>query len=142
MQADKLFEKIENNNPVDFGDIFTKSIDLFKKVWSQGFIHLLISMLIVLPLVLIMYIPIFALAGLAGFEPGYSGYDYGHEELSVGLGILFVILVIVMSMLASAFQLGIMAHFYKVCKQADMGSSISSSYFMFFKGKYLERSLL
>ncbi len=136
-----LFEKIENSSPVDFGDVFNKSIELFKKVWVQGFVHLLISIMIMIPLIAVMYIPIFAIAGIAGFEDTYGGGygDYGsqYEELSVGLMILFVILVIIMSMIATAFQLGITAHFYRVCKQVDMGFPESSSYFMFFKGKYL-----
>ncbi len=140
MQANKLFEKIENSKSPDFGDIFNKSIELFKKVWLQGFIHLLISTVIVLPLIFVMYIPIIALAGLAGYEGGYSEYGgpgYGQEELSIGIMILFIILVLVVSIIASAFQLGITAHFYKVCKQADLGELESSKYFMFFKGKYL-----
>ncbi|MDH7447873.1 hypothetical protein [Aquimarina sp. 2201CG14-23] len=137
MNSNQLFEKIENSKPVDFGGIFNKSIELFKKVWLQGFIHLLISMVIVIPLIIIMYIPIIALAGLAGFEDSYGDYPNQFEELSIGLAILFVILIIVVSMVASAFQLGITAHFYRVCKQVDMGLPETNSYFMFFKGKYL-----
>ncbi|WP_024771718.1 hypothetical protein [Aquimarina macrocephali] len=138
--TNKLFEKIENSKPLDFGDIFNKSIELFKKVWLQGFVHLLISILIMLPLFFVMYIPIIALAGLSGFESSYGGYgDYGYpsEELSVGLMFLFIILVLVITMIASALQFGITAHFYRVCKQVDLGLPETSSYFMFLKGKYL-----
>lgn len=135
-----LFKKIENSKPIDFGDIFNKSIELFKKVWLQGFVHLLISMLVMFPLFFVMYIPIIALAGISGFENSYESYgDYGHpsEELSVGLLILFIILILIMSMIASALQFGITAHFYRVCKQVDLGLPETSSYFMFLKGKYL-----
>ncbi|MEW7290224.1 hypothetical protein [Aquimarina sp. 2304DJ70-9] len=139
--SDNLFEKIENSSPVDFGDIFNKSIALFKKVWVQGFVHLLISMVIMIPLFVVMYIPIFAIAGISGLENSYGGdfedYNNQYEGLSVGLMILFIVLVIIMSMIATAFQLGIMAHFYRVCRQVDLGFSESSGYFMFFKGKYL-----
>jgi len=142
MNANQLFEKIENSNPVDFGNIFNKSIELFKKVWLQGFIHLLISMVIIVPLIFVMYIPIFAIAGMAGLESNYGDYGYHHEELSIGMAILFVILVIIISMIASAFQMGITAHFYRVCKQVDMELPETTNYFMFFKGKYLGKIIV
>lgn len=141
MNSNQLMEKIENSNPIDFGNVFNKSIELFKKVWLQGFVHLLLSVVIVLPLIFVMYIPIIALAGITGFEESYGEYSGQFEELSVGLAILFVILVIVVSMIASAFQFGITAHFYRVCKQVDLGENESSGYFMFFKGKYLGKIL-
>ncbi|SEL65522.1 hypothetical protein SAMN04487910_2933 [Aquimarina amphilecti] len=137
MNSNQLFEKIENSNPVDFGNIFNKSIELFKKVWLQGFIHLLISVVVLIPLIIVMYIPIFAIAGLAGLENSYGDYGYVQEDLSLGMLILFVILVVIISMVASAFQLAITAHFYRVCKQVDMGVPETTNYFMFFKGKYL-----
>ncbi len=142
MSANQLFEKIEKSTPIDFGDVFSKSFELFKKVWVQGFVHLLITMLITLPLIFIMYIPIFALAGLAGLEDNYGGYgDYPSEELSIGMAILFFVLILVVSILATALQFGITAHYYRVCRQADLGVPETSSYFMFLKGKYLGKIL-
>ncbi len=137
MSANQLFEKIENSPSVDFGNIFNKSFDLFKKVWVQGFIHLLISLVVILPLIFVMYIPLFAIAGISGFEDAYGGSGYPGEELSVGLMILFIVLILVVTMIATALQFGITAHFYRVCKQVDLGLSETSSYFMFLKGKYL-----
>ncbi len=141
MSADQLFKKIENSKPIDFGDIFNKSIELFKKVWLQGFIHLLISLVILIPLIFIMYIPVIAIIGFAGYESNYGEYGYYQDELSVGMVILFIILVIIISMIASAFQLGINAHFYKVCKQVDLQLPETTNYFMFFKGKYFGKIL-
>ncbi|MHA7056336.1 hypothetical protein ACWGOQ_0003895 [Aquimarina sp. M1] len=137
MDANQLFEKIEKSNPIDFGNIFNKSIELFKKVWLQGFIHLLISMVIIVPLIFVMYIPIIALASIGGFESDYGGQVYYQDEISVGMIVLFVILVIVVSLVGSAFQLGITAHFYRVCKQVDLQLPEATNYLMFFKGKYL-----
>ncbi|MFD2563012.1 hypothetical protein [Aquimarina rubra] len=142
MNTNQLFEKIENSNPIDFGNIFNKSIELFKKVWLQGFIHLLISMVIIIPLIIVMYIPIIAIAGLAGFEESYGEYPNQFEEISIGLAILFVILVVIISMIASAFQFGIIAHFYQICRQEDIGQQQRPNYFMFFKGKYLGKILV
>lgn len=137
MNSNQLFEKIEKSNPIDFGNIFNKSIDLFKKVWLQGFIHLLISMVILVPLILLMYVPIFAMAGISGYEDAYGEYPAQFEDLPIGIMILFIALVIVVSFVGSAFQLGITAHFYRVCKQVDLGLPQTNNYFMFFKGKYL-----
>lgn len=142
MTSDKLFEKIENCRSLDFGDIFSKSIELFKKVWLQGFLHLLISFLVMLPLIFVMYIPVIALAGVSsGYESGYLD-EYPGEGLSIGLMALFIILVLIVSIVASAVQFGITAHFYITCKQVDLGFSETSSYFIFLKGQYLRKVLL
>ncbi len=141
MMSNRLFEKIENSGVIDFGDVFNKSIELFQKVWLQGFVHLLISMVIMIPLFFVMYIPIFALAGFAGYESNYGEYGSQYEELSIGLMILFIILVFVIAMIATALQFGITAHFYRVCRQVDLGLPESSKYFMFLKSKYLGKIL-
>ncbi len=137
MTSNQLFEKIENSSPIDFGDIFSKSIELFKKVWVQGFVHLLISFAVMIPLLLILYIPLFAVIGVTGLESGFKDYAPPSEELSIGLILLYVVLAILISMVAGALQFGITAHFYRVCRQVDLGFSENSSYFMFLKGKYL-----
>ena len=140
MVSNRLFDKIENSASLDFGDIFNKSIELFKKAWLQGFIHLLIMMAIMVPLFFVMYIPVFVMAGITGYGSSYDPYgDYGYtnEELSIGLMILFVVLVLVIVMVVTAIQLAINAHFYRVCKQIDLGLPETNTYFMFLKGKYL-----
>ncbi|WP_299217879.1 hypothetical protein [uncultured Aquimarina sp.] len=142
MNASQLFDKIENISPIDFGNIFNKSIELFKKVWLQGFIHLLISFVVIIPLIIVMYIPIVALASINGFDDSYGEYSNQFEEVSIGLAILFVVLAVVVSMIASAFQFGIIAHFYQTCKQEDLELHQGSNYFMFFKGKYLGKILV
>lgn len=142
MTSDKLFAKIGNCKPLDFGDIFSKSIELFKKVWLQGFLHLLISFLVMIPLIFIMYIPVITLTAVSsGYEDGYLN-EYLGEGLSIGLLILFILLVFGVSILMSAVQFGITAHFYVVCRQVDLGLPETSSYFVFLKGKYLKKVLL
>jgi len=142
MNFDQLMNKIENRNPVVFGTIFSKSIELFKKIWLQGFVHLLLSVILIIPLIVILYVPIIALVGVEGFQESYGEYPNHLEGLSFGLIILFVLLVFIVSVIASAFQFGIIAHFYRVCKQVDMGEIETSDYFMFFKGKYLRKVMV
>jgi len=120
MSPNHLFEKIENSSPIDFGNIFNKSIELFKKVWLQGFIHLLLSMVVIIPLIIVMYIPIIALASIGGLENSYGEYGSVQEELSIGMAILFVVLVIIVSMIASAFQLGVIFAFNPDVNASDL----------------------
>ena len=44
-----LLEKIENAKDLDFGDIFNKCIELFKKVWLQGLVMLLLTFVLSIP---------------------------------------------------------------------------------------------
>ena len=53
-----LLEKIENAKSLDFGDILSESIELFKKVWVQGLVMLLLTLVILIPFYLIMYLPL------------------------------------------------------------------------------------
>ena len=61
-----LLEKIERAKDLDFGAIFSDSIELFKKVWVQGLVILLLSMLLMLPFYLLMYAP---LIGMGIMDP-------------------------------------------------------------------------
>ena len=49
-----LSEKINRAKALDFGDLFSKSIELFKKVWVQGLVMLLLTVAIMIPFYLIM----------------------------------------------------------------------------------------
>ena len=141
MNFNQLFEKTEKSNPIDFGDIFSKSMELYKKVWIQGLVHFLISVVILIPLVLIMYlmayIPIIAMVGVVGYEESYGGYPNHIEGVSIGVMILSGLFVLVIAMIASALLLGLRAHFYILCRQVDMQLPEENNYFMFFKKKYL-----
>lgn len=154
MEAVKLFQRIEQSRPLDFGAILSQSIELFKKVWVQGFVHLLLGSVIIVPLILLIYIPMAVILGFgaqAGYMLGdYSAYQNSHTPfdslevagLSIGIMILFFVLVTFVIMLASVVQYALMAHFFVCCKQVDSGEPVSSSYFMFFKKKYLKTLLL
>ncbi|GAA3510045.1 hypothetical protein GCM10022393_23880 [Aquimarina addita] len=140
--ANQLFKKIENSKAVDFGDIFTKSIELFKKVWVQGFVHLLITFAAAIPLLLIIYIPLFAMLGMEGLENDFDGSPHPIEELSIGFLILFVLLVIVVMIGMMMLQFAVTAHFYRVCYQVDMEEPGNSGYFMFFNKQYFVKTFV
>lgn len=56
-----LLEKIENARDLDFGTIFGESIELFKKTWLQGFLLVLLTMAIMIPLFFMLYLPLIGL---------------------------------------------------------------------------------
>ena len=58
MTFQEFERKVQSAKALDFGDIFSKSIELFKKVWVQGLVMLLLTMLIMVPFYLLMYLPL------------------------------------------------------------------------------------
>ncbi len=143
MTENTLDDRIENSKPVDFGSVFTNGIELFKKVWLQGFVHLLLNLLLLLPLFIIIYIPMLLMAGIGG----YQDYEYGSSDGPEGVMAfvvmcLLIILIILASIGAIMVQFGMTAHFYRVCKQVDLGLEETSTYFMFFKKKYLKKVII
>ena len=46
-----LLNKIQNSKSIDFGDLFNETLDVFKKVWVQGLLLQLFSLIIMLPFI-------------------------------------------------------------------------------------------
>ncbi len=55
MNFTAIARKIEESDSLDFGSIFSKSIELFKKVWVQGFIVVLLTFVTIFPFYVLMY---------------------------------------------------------------------------------------
>ena len=137
-----VFERIDQSQTIDFGDIFSKSFELYKKVWVQGFLHILLSMIVLIPVFIIIYTPILIMAGLDGlhiYDNDFERYQDQIGATSVGFVFLFIFLIFAMSILGAALQMGINAHFFTICKKVDHGQPEDSKYFMFLKGKYLSK---
>jgi hypothetical protein len=134
-----LNEKINNVTAIDFGNILSKSVELFKKTWLQGFILILMVFVIMLPLFVAIYMPMYSTL----VEQIQSG-DYEPNEVSALmmqnenfrykiLGLTFVI---------SFFSTALVAGFYKIIKKIDFGESYTfTDFFYFFKVKYLGKIL-
>lgn len=131
MQFSEIQFKIQNAKTLDFGDIFSKCIELFKKVWVQGLVMLLLTMAIMIPFYFIMYLPLIG-AGL--LETGYSGYN---EDYNLVLMIPFFIFMLVFSFIAMVIGFGMKASFYRICKNKDLDKSGSDDYFYYLKKPYL-----
>ncbi len=131
----ELQERINNAKALDFGTIFNQSIELFKKVWVQGLIVVLLTMGLMIPFYLIMYLP---LMGMGAFDP--EAMRQGHDGNFVTM-IIFNIMQMVIGFIATVISFALKAAFYRICKQKDLGLEGSDDYFYFFKKPYLGKTI-
>ncbi|MFD1162860.1 hypothetical protein [Hwangdonia seohaensis] len=130
-----LLQKIENAKDLDFGDIFGKSIELFKKVWVQGLVMLLLTMVLMIPIYLITFLPMMAI-GFIDPESMQQG-----QEPNWALLIPFYLITIVFSFFAMIIAFGLKSAFYRICKIKDLNEAGSDDYFYFFKKPYLGKTI-
>lgn len=142
-----LFQKIENSKSVDFGNVLSKSFNLYQKVFKEGIIHTLISLIVIVPFLLIVYIPIlpwYIDAITHAGDPYYYGDDPFGDYAPIWV-FAYVILVFLLSFLMQVFNMAIYAHFLLVIKREDTGTPQEvGGYFLFLKdhfGKILLLSL-
>lgn len=139
MNLETLTQKLSERPPLEFSRIFSASIELFKKVWVQGFITLLLTFVTILPFYIMIYIPMIA-AGIT--DPQLLRQEEPPLMVIVGMVILMpVFLVGVMT-----FGLALNAAFLRICKQKDRDDLANDDYFYFFKqgrlGKVFNLALL
>lgn len=132
-------EKIENSEPLDFSSIFSRSIELFKEVWLQGFITLLFTVIAIIPFYILIYLPII---GTALVSPDSFENDSPPILMIVAMVILIPIMILGMMMISMAMS----AAFMRICRMKDLGQVGSDDYFYYLKkqyrGKLLKLSLL
>ena len=126
MYFENIIQRIQANRELSFGTIFSDSFDLFKKVWLQGFITLLLTFVTILPFYIILYIPMIA-AGIT--YPEAMRDNELPPMVALAMGLLAPVFAIGVSM----FGLALNAAFLKICKQKDVGIESNDDYFFFFK---------
>ena len=135
MSLQTLQNKVANAPELDFGGIFGEAIELFKKVWLQGLLLLIFTLIMILPLIIIMYAPLIAViltAESGGFDPDSNPLLAGGLSVGMIIGILFFVLAI--SVVATALVAG----FYHICRAADQGKEVSTGMlFTFLKKQYV-----
>lgn len=136
MKLNLLEGKIEKSPDLDFGDIFNESIELFKKVWVQGLVVILLSMVLIVPLVFVLYLPMLSI-GLINPEAFENNAAPSFLVLLPMIGFYIVFLIF-----ASVISFLMRAAFYRICKQKDLGISGSENYFYYFKKEYLGKAVL
>ncbi|MGC1515814.1 MAG: hypothetical protein WA810_09590 [Maribacter sp.] len=126
MYFENIIQRIQANRELSFGTIFSDSFDLFKKVWLQGFITLLLTFVTILPFYSMLYIPMIA-AGIT--YPEAMRDNELPPMVALAMGLLAPVFAIGVSM----FGLALNAAFLKICKQKDVGIESNDDYFFFFK---------
>ena len=112
-----LQQKIQNAKDLDFGTIFNQSIELYKKVWVQGLILYLIAMLIMLPIILLFYGPMY----MAMFEQIQNGNPdpEAMNEFIYGRGSLFIFGYYLVMFAISAITSLLYAGFYRIIRKVE-----------------------
>ncbi|MFV0565773.1 MAG: hypothetical protein ACK5NB_08080 [Flavobacteriaceae bacterium] len=137
-----LSEKINQNKTLDFGNILSQSIELFKKVWTQGMLLILLSIAIIIPLYLLIYIPIvfFGIMSPAALGPESISEN---EAVAMGIGLIIITcilgLAIVFCFMVVIF--GLQTAFYRICKIKDLNEIGSDDFFHFLKKDHLKKTI-
>ncbi|CAH8282640.1 hypothetical protein EV196_10582 [Mariniflexile fucanivorans] len=131
---DSLLDKIEKAKALDFGTIFSESIELFKKVWVQGLVMLLLTMLLMVPFYIIMYLPMLAM-GLIDPQSFQNMENMG--DFTPLLMLPFFIFMLLFVFIAMVIGFGLKASFYRICKLKDLEEMGADDYFYYLKKPYL-----
>jgi len=136
-----LLQKIESAKELDFGTIFSESIELFKKTWLQGFLLQLFTLLVMLPLIIVFYVPFIGMI-IAQQENGYTDNEM-FSNFFTGMSIFYILLVTVGVFVLGAISVALNAAFYRIMKKLDYDEQVTTSdFFYFVKGKYLSKTFM
>ncbi|WP_179374431.1 hypothetical protein [Winogradskyella wichelsiae] len=144
MDTTEINQRINNAKVLDFGTIFNQSIELFKKVWVQGLITLLLNVVLAIPVVLTVYIPLilFGVADAFSRSSDYNSYDsYGSTGISIFISLVMFVLYIVLIVALSTIGLALKAAFYRICKLRDLEELGKEDYFYFLRKPYLGKTI-
>ena len=133
-----IIEKIERAKELDFGTIFSESIELFKKTWVQGLLLQIFTIIVMIPLIIILYIPLIMMM-IAQQESGYADPN-AFNEFFAGMSVLYLIFVFVGILVLGTISLALNAGFFRIMKRLDHDEVITTSdFFHFVKGKHLSK---
>lgn len=134
-KLDFLLSKVNGAKSLDFGTIFSESIELFKKTWVQGMVMLLLTMLLMMPFYILMYVPMLAMGAMSP-----ESFD-SSDDMSFIVLVPMGLLVLVFAFFATVISFGLKSAFFRICKAKDFNESTSDDYFYFFKKPYLGKTI-
>jgi len=142
MTLPEMQRRIQDAKDLDFSTIFNQSIELFKKVWVQGLVTMLLNMVLAIPVVMIFYVPLVVLGITDAYENSYNSYGPSAQpDVSIAMlaimGVLYLFMIIAMSTIGFALK----AAFYRICKMRDLDQMGQEDYFYFFKKPYLRKTI-
>ncbi|GAA4893258.1 hypothetical protein GCM10023311_17190 [Flaviramulus aquimarinus] len=138
-----LLGRIKNAKKLDFGNVLSDCVDLFKKVWLQGLIVLILNAVLMFPLVFICYLPMIALGLLSPESFAEEGVSFSElNSLSAFMLILSIVLVVIVLVASVTLGLGLKAAYFRIVKSKDFKLSESDDYFFFLKKRYLKKTIV
>jgi len=135
MNFETVSNKIKENAGLDFGSIFSRSIELFKLVWVQGLVTLLLTMVCMLPFYIIIYLPMIAM-GISDPQVFENG------ELPPMAVLVMIVLMPIFSIGVMIVAIALNAAFLRICKQKDHNEMIKEDYFFYLKKRNLSKLLI
>ena len=131
MNYSEIQLKIQNAQHLDFGKILDLVINMFKEVWLKGFLMILVLMVCALGITFL-----FVAIGL-GPDPYDVDYIDGFNFFDNWTSDAFYSLP--QTILISSLTIGLLAGFYRICKQTDINETQNEDLFYFFKGDYIRK---
>lgn len=135
MLLSEIQYKIQNAKHLDFGQIFNESIELFKKVWVNGLMTILLTMAFLIVTMFIVAIP-FSVLGVIGDNNPNILDEIAPLMLLMAVLIYFV-LIFGFAIIAIAFK----AALFRIMFQHDMNLPVREDYFYFLKRPYLGKTI-
>lgn len=124
-----LQEKIKNAKSVEFGKIIEDTFTLFKNVWVNGFL------LVIIVAALSFGISLFF--QILGFNYQLNGFDFNSFNDFFSVYSSYLIYNIPISLIGTFITFVLLAGYYKSCKEASIGNSRVDLLFFFLKSEYL-----
>ncbi len=135
MNFTNLSERIKQSPPVEFGTVFNNSVELFKKVWLQGFLTLVLTFVSILPFYLLIYLPMIAM--------GISDPDvFEQQEIPPAFAGLMSLIAPIFSVGAMTVGICLNGAFLRICRKYDLNEMGRDDYFYYFKKQYLIKALI
>jgi hypothetical protein len=131
----EIQHKINEAKQLDFGNLLNDSINLFKKVWLQGLLILLITFAFIIPFLFMIYIPLLV------FGVANSTQSGAHDGL-IPIAILFAVvayLLFVFAMMVLSF--GLKAAFFRMLRQKDINVIGTDDFLFFLRKRYLLKTI-
>jgi len=134
-------KKIENAKKLDFGILFNECFELFKKTWLQGFLLVIFSILIMLPLIIVVYMPLITMA-VTQQENFSSDFDvYG--EFFAGMSVIYILFLILSVLALSTITYALTAAYMRIIKKIDHNETFTTSdFFYYLKINHLSKIFL
>lgn len=135
MDFSHVSQRINQSGPTEFGSVFNRSVELFKKVWLQGFITLLLTFVAIIPLYVLIYAPMMAM-GIADPEA------FEHNEMPPAFVGIMAVVMPIFSIGTMTVSVCLNAAFLRICRKYDMDEMGRDDYFYYFKKAYVVKALI